>query len=170
MKGFTESLRCELLHDRSGVKVTMVHLPAVNTPQFDWERSRLPHRAQPVPPIFQPEVAARAIVWASHGRRREVWVGGSTVLAIAGERIAPGVADRYLARTGFRSQQTDEPRDPDAPDNLFHPLPGDRGAHGRFDRRAHGKSFELDLSLHRGLAFAGLGLLGAAALWRASAG
>jgi NAD(P)-dependent dehydrogenase (short-subunit alcohol dehydrogenase family) len=148
--GFTESLRCELFHDGSGVHVTLVHLPALNTPQFDWVRSRLPHRAQPVPPIFQPEVAARAIAWASeHAERKELWVAWPTVEAIVGDRVAPGLLDRYLARTGYRSQQTDEPRVPH-PDNLYRPLPGDAGAHGRFDARAHSRSWELWFATHRG--------------------
>ena len=134
--GFTESLRTELLHDGSRVHVTTVHLPALNTPQFDWVKSRLPRRAQPVPPIFQPEVAARAIVWAAHQRRREVWVGGPTVRAILADRLAPGYADRRLARAGYDAQQTDEPADPARPHNLWRPLAGDHGAHGRFDDRA----------------------------------
>jgi NAD(P)-dependent dehydrogenase (short-subunit alcohol dehydrogenase family) len=141
LKGFTESLRCELLHERSPVHLTMVHLPALNTPQFDWSRSRMARESQPVPPIFQPEVAADAIVWASRRRRREVWVAWPTVKAILAERVAPAVADRYLARNGFEAQQTAEPARP-RPDNLWEPLPGDRGAHGRFDERARGRSLE----------------------------
>jgi short-subunit dehydrogenase len=150
IQGFCDSLRAELLHDRSRVHVTMVQMPALNTPQFDWVRSRLAHRAQPVPPIFQPEVAAEAIVWAASHRRREIYVGMPTVKAIVGNKIAPGALDRYLARTGYRSQQTDEARDPDSPDNLWAPLPGDRGAHGRFDARARTRSAELWAATHRG--------------------
>jgi NAD(P)-dependent dehydrogenase (short-subunit alcohol dehydrogenase family) len=141
--GFTESLRCELLHDRSRVKVCNVHLPAMNTPQFGWVRSRLPHRPQPVPPIFQPEVAARAIAWMARHPRREIWVGGPTVEAILAERLVPNLADRYLARMGYESQQTDEPVPADRKDNLYHALPGDAGAHGTFDARARPYSVEL---------------------------
>jgi NAD(P)-dependent dehydrogenase (short-subunit alcohol dehydrogenase family) len=141
IKGFTESLRCELLHERSRVRVTMVHLPAINTPQFDWTRNRMPHEAQPVPPIFQPEVAADAILWAIEHERREVWLGGPTVKAILAERVVPGLADRRLARRGYDAQQTAEPSD-HGPDNLMRPLPGDRGAHGRFDDRARSSSLE----------------------------
>jgi NAD(P)-dependent dehydrogenase (short-subunit alcohol dehydrogenase family) len=139
IQGFTESLRCELLHDGAGVHVTMVQLPAVNTPQFDWVLSRLPRKAQPVPPIYEPEVAADAVVFAAaHPYRREYWVGGSTVATILGDRLASGLLDRYLARTGFGSQQTGDPEDPDRGGNLWEPLDGkrDHAAHGRFDRRA----------------------------------
>jgi NAD(P)-dependent dehydrogenase (short-subunit alcohol dehydrogenase family) len=149
LRGFTDSVRCELMHERSGVHLTMVHLPALNTPQFDTVRSRLPRKPQPVPPIFQPEVAAEGIVLAVRARRREVWVGGSTVLTIAGNKLAPALADRYLARSGFDSQQTDEPADPDRPDNLFEPVPGDRGAHGRFDERSKPESLQLRATAHR---------------------
>jgi NADP-dependent 3-hydroxy acid dehydrogenase YdfG len=154
IKGFTQSLRCELLHERSRVGVTMVQLPALNTPQFDLARSRLPRRAQPVPPIYEPEVAADAIVWAARHPRREVWVGGPTVAAILGERIAPGLGDIYLARTGYESQQTDEP-ERERPDNLFEPVPGDHGAHGRFDSDASSRSFQLLATKHRMLTVAG---------------
>ena len=148
IQGFTESLRTELLHDRSGIRITMVQLPALNTPQFDVVRSRLKNKAQPVPPIYQPEVAAAAIVFASeHPRRRERWVGASTALTMVANRLAPGLLDRYLARTGFRSQQTAAPEDRLRPDNLWEPVPGDRGAHGRFDRRAHAESLEFRLAM-----------------------
>ncbi|WP_431918888.1 SDR family oxidoreductase [Micromonospora wenchangensis] len=152
--GFTESLRCELLHERSNVRVTMVHLPAVNTPQFDWLLSRLPRHAEPVPPIYEPEVAARAIVGAAdRPRRREYWVGTSTVLTILGNRVVPGLLDRYLARTGYRSQQTGRPADHDRPNNLWHPLDGadghDYGARGDFSSRAYGRSPQAWLSRHR---------------------
>ncbi|GAB3213016.1 SDR family oxidoreductase [Marinactinospora thermotolerans] len=155
IQGFHESLRCELLHDRSGVQTTMVHMPAVNTPQFDWVLSRLPERAQPVPPIYQPEVAARAVVHAAdHPGRREYWVGYSTVGTILGNRLAPGLLDRYLARTGYSSQQTGEPRDPDQPANLWEPVDGpgggDHGAHGSFDDRARSRSPQAWASRHRG--------------------
>lgn len=148
--GFTESLRAELLHTQSGVRVTMVQLPALNTPQFDWSRSKMPRRAQPVPPIYQPEVAARAIVWAAEHDRREVKVGAPTLATILADKVAPGILDHYLARTGIRSQQTDEPEDPKRPDNLFQPVPGDVGAHGRFDERAHHRSIQLWVTTHRG--------------------
>jgi short-subunit dehydrogenase len=140
VQGFCDSLRTELLHDGSNVRVTMVQLPALNTPQFEWVKSRLSRRAQPVPPIFQPEVAADAIVKASTGDRREVYVKWPTVMAIVGNKIAAGVIDRYLARTGFDSQQTDEPEDRARPDNLWKPVDDERdfGAHGRFDARAQG--------------------------------
>jgi NAD(P)-dependent dehydrogenase (short-subunit alcohol dehydrogenase family) len=141
--GFTESLRTELLHDGSRVRVTMVHLPAVNTPQFNWVRARLPRKPQPVPPVFQPEVAARAIVWAAHHDRRELNVGLSTVLAILADKIAPGLLDYYLARTGYQSQQRPEPIEPDRKDNLWAPVPGDHGAHGDFDPMAQADSKQL---------------------------
>ena len=163
MQGFTESLRCELLHERSNVKITMVQLPAINTPQFDVVRSRIPRKAQPVPPIYQPEVAARAIAWAAEGHdRREVWVGGSTAMTIAANKFAAGLGDHYLGRTGFSSQQTKERADPGRPDNLFEPLPGDRGAHGRFDDRAHGRSLQLVAATRRLGLLAATGLIGAA--------
>ena len=163
IQGFTESLRCELLHDRSNVWVTMVQLPAMNTPQFSWVKSRLPHRAQPVPPIYQPEVAARAVYWAAHHRRREVNVGSSTLLAVVANKVMPGVLDHYLARTGYRSQQTDEPEDPDRPYNLWQPIAGDHGAHGTFDDRARDRSVELWAVTHPGaLAAAAVGAAGAA--------
>src|SRR4051812_9831741 len=150
MQGFSESIRCELLHEKSKVKVTMVQLPALNTPQFDVVRSRLPRKAQPVPPIYQPEVAARAIAWAAEGHdRRELWAGASTAITIAGNNLAPGLGDHYLGRTGFDSQQTKEPADPGRPDNLFEPVPGDRGAHGRFDDQAHGGSLQLFAATRR---------------------
>jgi NAD(P)-dependent dehydrogenase (short-subunit alcohol dehydrogenase family) len=143
IQGFTESLRCELLHDRSGVRVTMVQLPAMNTPQFDWVKSRLPRQPQPVPPIYEPEVAARAIRWAAtHDGRREMSVGAPTAIAIWGNKIAAGLADRYLARTGYDSQQTNEPADLNRPNNLWKPLPGDHGAHGRFASRSTDRSIQ----------------------------
>jgi short-subunit dehydrogenase len=162
IQGFVDSLRCELLHDKSGVRVTMVQMPALNTPQFRWVKSRLPHKAQPVPPIFQPEVAARAIYYAAHHGRREMYVGMPTVEAIVGNRVAPRLLDYYLARTGYESQQTDEPADPNRPNNLWEPVPGDHGAHGVFDDRSSDHSWQLWADTHRGLlALAGLGLAGA---------
>jgi short-subunit dehydrogenase len=135
LQGFTESLRCELLHDGSNVHVTMVHLPAMNTPQFDWVKSRMPRRPQPVPPIYSPEIAADAIVWAASHRRRELCVGAMTAAVVWGNKFAAGLGDHYLARTGYDSQQTDEPDDPNRPDNLWQPVAGDHGAHGRFGAR-----------------------------------
>src|SRR5579863_4642058 len=134
--GFHASLRTELLHDNSNVHTTMVQLPALNTPQFGWSKSRLPRKSQPVPPIYQPEVAARIIYHAAHHPRREYYVGHSTVQAILGNKLAPNLLDRYLARTGYAAQQHDGREDPDRPNNLWEPVPGDRGAHGSFDRRA----------------------------------
>jgi hypothetical protein len=134
--GFTDSLRSELIHDNIDVHLTVVHLPAMNTPQFSWCRAKLPRHPQPVPPIYQPEVAARAIYWAAHHRRREVQVGWPTVSAIYGNEVLPGFADRYLANNGIDGQQTAEPVDPNRPDNLFEPAPGDWGAHGIFGDQA----------------------------------
>ena len=118
IQGFTQSVRCELLHDKSNVRITMVQLPAMNTPQFSWVKSRLPRKPQPVPPIYQPEIAANAIVYAAHHDRREVQVGLPTVVAIEGNKIAPGMIDQYLARTNYEAQQTDEPVEADRRDNL----------------------------------------------------
>jgi NAD(P)-dependent dehydrogenase (short-subunit alcohol dehydrogenase family) len=149
IKGFTESLRSELIHDGSPIHVTMVHLPAVNTPQFDWVRSRLSQRPQPVPPIFQPEVAARAVVWAAHHQRRDLWVGWPTFKAIVGNRIVPGLLDRYLASRGYDGQQTRERAVPERADNLWSSAVGLHAAHGRFDARAQGASVYLWLTTHR---------------------
>ncbi len=163
MRGFTDSVRTELMHEESGVHITMVQLPALNTPQFSVGRTRMARHPQPVPPIYQPEVAADAIYWAAHHRRREVYVGTSTVLTILGNKVAPWFADRYLARTGYQGQQTDERIDPDRPDNLFEPVPGDHGAHGIFDGQAHGKSPQLWATKNRRwLVLAGAGLAGSA--------
>jgi NAD(P)-dependent dehydrogenase (short-subunit alcohol dehydrogenase family) len=173
VQGFNEALRCELLHHRSGVRTTMVQMPAVNTPQFSWVLSRLPRHAQPVPPIYQPEVAAAAVVFAAeHPRRREYWVGSSTVGTLAANAVAPGLLDRYLGRTGFRSQQMKQKRDPDAPVNLWQPADGhdgkDFGAHGAFDDRSIARDPQLWASRHHGaLAGAGAALLAAGGwLWR----
>jgi NAD(P)-dependent dehydrogenase (short-subunit alcohol dehydrogenase family) len=161
IQGFMDSLRCELLHDGSHVQVTMVQMPALNTPQFGWVKSRLSHKAQPVPPIFQPEVAAEAIVWAADHPRREFLVGFSTVKAVIGNKLVPWLGDWYLARQGYAAQQTDEPADPYRTHNLWQPVPGDHGAHGTFDARARDTSLQLWADTHRGwLAVAGLGLAG----------
>jgi NAD(P)-dependent dehydrogenase (short-subunit alcohol dehydrogenase family) len=165
VKGFTESLRCELLHDDSNVRLTMVQLPALNTPQFDWVLSRLPRKPQPVPPIYQPEVAARAVVWASEHDRGEVYVGASTTGTILANKLVPRLLDRYLARSGYDSQQTQERADPNRPANLWEPVGGDHGAHGDFDRRAKPRSAQWWLTTHRGpLVGAALGLAGALAV------
>ena len=147
--GFYTSLRTELMHDRSNVHVTMVQMPALNTPQFGWVKSRLPHKAQPVPPIYQPEIAAQAIYYAAHhAERREYYPAWSSVFAIFGNKIAPSFADRYLADKGYGSQQYDGPDDPNRPNNLWEPVPGDHGAHGHFDSRARSRSSELWLETH----------------------
>ena len=164
--GFTDSLRCELIHDGSDVHLTVVHMPALNTPQFSWVKSRLKHKAQPVPPIFEPEVGGRAVYWAAHHRRRDIYVGGSTVEAIVGNKIAPSLLDKYLGRTGYAAQQTTEAENPARPDNLWSPVDDskDFGAHGTFDRRAHPSSIQVWADLHRGwLALAGGGAALAAA-------
>ncbi|HET8614519.1 MAG TPA: SDR family oxidoreductase [Actinomycetales bacterium] len=171
IQGFNESLRTELLHEHSKVHTTMVQMPAVNTPQFSWVRSKLPHQAQPVPPIFEPEVAARAVLYAAdHPQRREYWVGASTVGTLVANAVAPGLLDRYLAKTGFSSQQTSQPRDPDQPQNLWKPADGPRGhdfgAHGQFDRRATNRAWQLWASQHHGAVAAGLA--GAAAVGTAA--
>jgi short-subunit dehydrogenase len=166
IRGFTDSVRTELLHDGSGVHITMVQLPAVNTPQFDLSKTNLPKHPQPVPPIYQPEVPAEAIYWAAHQRRREVWVGLSSVIVITGNKLFPGLGDWYLSKTGYASQQTDQAVDQDRPDNLYEPVPGDHGAHGIFDKLSHEESPQLWATEHLGLlALAGgAGLLAAAAL------
>jgi len=159
VRGFTDALRCELIHDRSHVRVTMVQLPALNTPQFTWVKSRLPRKPQPVPPIYEPEVAAAAIYWAAHHNRRELYVGMSTVKAILGNKIIPGLLDSYLGRTGYAAQQYDGYADPARPDNLWEPVAHDFGAHGDFDQRASSHSLQLWADTHRGwLALAGAGL------------
>ena len=149
--GFTDSLRCELIHDGKNIQVCTVEMPAVNTPQFAWVKSRLPRKAQPVPPIYQPEVAARAIVFAATHRRREIYVGLPTVEAIVVNKVAPAFLDRLLARTCFDSQQTNEPMDPGAPDNLFAPVGKDFGTHGSFDGRSRKFSVQLCVAEHRGM-------------------
>jgi NAD(P)-dependent dehydrogenase (short-subunit alcohol dehydrogenase family) len=153
INGFTSSLRCELRHEKSGVHVTVVQMPAVNTPQFSWVRSRLPRHPQPVPPIYQPEVAARGVLYAAdHPQRKEYWVGASTTATLLANRLAPAVLDRYLARTGYGSQQTSQAVEPGRPDDLFQPVDGtggtDHGARGIFDNRSHDRSPQLWLAQH----------------------
>jgi len=152
IRGFTDSIRCELYHRRSKVRITMAILPAVNTPQFSWLRNKLPRKAQPVPPIYQPEVIARGVVWLAEHRRRELVIGWSALQALVGQILAPGYTDRYLGRTGYASQQYDGGDPPGRPDNLERPLPGDWGAHGAFDDRARTTSSQLWLSTHRATA------------------
>ena len=164
IEGFCDSLRTELLHDRSRVQLAMVHVPAMNTPQFDWVKSKLPRKAQPVPPIYQPEVAARAIVWLADHPRRRLWVGWPTVAVLLANRVAPGLLDRYLARTGYASQQSDEPEIPDRPDNLWQPVAGDHGAHGRFDARAEPVSVQAWATMHKGWLLAATAIAVAAAI------
>jgi short-subunit dehydrogenase len=163
IQGFCDSLWSELIHDGSRVHLTMVQMPALNTPQFSWVKSRLPRKPQPVPPIFQPEVAAEAIDFAAHHRRREIYVGWPTVKAIVGNKWAASYADHYLARNGYDSQQYDGSVSPERLDNLWNPVPGDRGAHGQFDDRSQDWSAELWATMNRGWIAAGVAGLAAAA-------
>lgn len=158
VRGFTDALRSEIIHDGLDVHLTMVDLPAVNTPQFDWALNKMGKKAQPVAPIYEPEVAARAIFFAATHRRRQVWVGFPTVKAILANRIAPGLIDRYLAKAGYEGQLTDEPLEPDSPSNLFEPVPGDYGAHGRFDSRSRASSWEMFTNRHRNAVWALTGI------------
>jgi short-subunit dehydrogenase len=170
IRGFTNSIRTELLHDKSKVQITMVQLPGVNTPQFSWCRSKLPDHPMPVPPIYQPEIPAEAVYWAAHHRRRELWVGYSAVLAILGNRLAPSFADRYLAKTGFSGQQiNDMPVSAHRPDNLFEPVPALAATHGMFDDKAKTRSPQLWAATHRRIvagALAGVVVTGAAGVAR----
>jgi NAD(P)-dependent dehydrogenase (short-subunit alcohol dehydrogenase family) len=161
--GLTDSLRCELYHDRSDVKAVVIHMPAMNTPQFTWVKSRLPKLPQPVPPIYQPEVGARVVLHAAltSSPRREYWVGGSTVKAIIGQKFVPGLLDFYLGRTGYEAQQRDEPDSSDRPDNVWHPVSTTFGAHGPFDKKSRPFSLEAELSKHRGWVMFACGLMGA---------
>jgi NAD(P)-dependent dehydrogenase (short-subunit alcohol dehydrogenase family) len=169
LRGFTDSLRCELLHDRSDVHVTSVHLSAFNTPQFDWARNLCGRRAQPVPPIFQPELAAEAIVWAARHRRREVFVGWPAVKAVTANKVVPGFLDRYLAKSAYSGQLTDEPRPDGACENLHDPCDSDPGAHGRFDARARKRSLHWLVTSHRAalmaVGIAAVALIGIYAAW-----
>lgn len=164
LRGFTDSLRSELHHDKSKVHLTMVQLSAFNTPQFDWGRTCFERQPQPVPPIFQPELAAEAIVWAATHRRRELWVGFPAVKAILATHIMPGFLDRLLASRAYEGQLTDEPNPPERRDNLHAPVPEDRGAHGRFDRQARSTSWHYRMTIHRGAIAAGGVLILAAAV------
>jgi NAD(P)-dependent dehydrogenase (short-subunit alcohol dehydrogenase family) len=168
IRGFTDSLRSELIHDQSRVKLTMVHLPAVNTPQFEHARSRLPRHPQPVPPIYQPEIMAEATLYAAQHPRRELWVAGSTFKAILGQRVIPGLLDRYLAKKAYEDQQADGVVPPGRPDNLFEPIHGkDYGAHGPFDDEAKPRSPQLWLSTHRKTVVSALAGVVAALVWGA---
>jgi len=170
LKGFQESLRTELRNQGSDVHLTMVQLPGLNTPQFEHGRAKMPNKPQPVPPVYEPEVAARAVYWAAHHRRREIYVGIPTLYTILGNKIAPWFADWYLARTAVSGQQTDEPLNGDRrPDNLFEPVPRDEGAHGPFDARAHDHSPQLWLTEHRRWIAAGALAAGVAAAAGAAA-
>lgn len=150
MQGFTESVRCELLHDSRNVHISMVQLPALNTPQFHWVKTSFDRYPQPVPPIYQPELAADAIVWTASHRRREVIVGDTTTATIMADKAVPGLLDHYLGKTGFDSQQTDWPIESDRLDNLWEPVAGDHGARGEFDEKAHTRSVQWWLTTHRG--------------------
>ena len=162
IEGFEDSLAAELLHEKSQVSVSMVQMPAMNTPQFDWVKTRMPHKPQPVPPIYQPEVAARAVYWAAHHRRRRMKVGLSTAIVITGNKIVPWLGDWYLAKTGFESQQYDGEVSANRPDNLWKPAPGTYGAHGDFDQRAKDRSVQVWATTHRGMVRGAV--IGAAAL------
>jgi len=166
IRGFTDSLRSEILHDKLNISLSMVDLPAVNTPQFDWALNKMGKRPQPVPPIYQPEIPARAIYFAAFHPRRQTWIGFPTVKAILANRIAPGLIDRYLAKSGYSGQLTDEPTPPNAPCNLFEPVPGPFGAHGRFDSKARDRSWEVWTSRHRNAMWAIIGLGAAFGLHR----
>ena len=166
--GFTSSLRCELLHEGSGIQITLVQMPAVNTPQFSWVRSKLPRHPQPVPPIYEPEIAARGVVYAAdHPGRKQYWVGGTTAATLIANRVAPALLDRYLAKTGYDSQQTGAIAAADRPDNLFAPADGrhDFGARGDFGDRSHDRSLQMWISQHAPL----VGAVGAGAVILAGA-
>jgi short-subunit dehydrogenase len=170
IRGFTDSVRTELMHQKSNVHLTMVQMPGLNTPQFNWCETKLPNHPKPVPPIFQPELAAEAIYYAAHHRRREIYVGRSSVMSILGNKVSPGLLDKYLAKTGFKSQQTNQPVGPDRPSNLYEPVAGDHGAHGNFDSKASSTSVQFWADTHRGLMAligVGLGTLVGAAVYKA---
>ena len=164
--GFTDSLRCELIHDKSSVRAIVVHMPAMNTPQFTWVKSRLPNLPQPVPPIYRPEVGARAVLHAglTESPRREYWVGGSTVKAILGQRLVPGLLDLYLGKTGYKAQQREVLDSPDRPNNVYQPVSTSLGVDGPFGTKSRPFSLEAEVSKHRGWFLVGCGVLGAALL------
>jgi len=158
IRGFTDSLRCELSHDHANIHITMVQLPAVNTPQFDWAMNKTGYMARPIAPVFDPEVPAKAIVFAAFHQRREIWVGMPTVAAILGSYVAPALLDWYLGRTAYRGQTTNDPVDPNRPNNLYQPVPGPYGERGRFGAEARQGSVELFSDRHRVTAYALLGV------------
>ncbi len=163
IRGFIDSVRCEMIHDKNNIRICMVQMPALNTPQFSWVKSRLPNNPQPVPPIFDPEVAAEAIYFAAHHKRRELYVGFPTIQAVVGNMVIPGLLDVYLAKTGYKAQQTDQPVSPDRKNNLREALPGDHGADGTFGSRAHPSSLALWLVMNQHkIALVGAGVLAAA--------
>ncbi|HEX5194001.1 MAG TPA: SDR family oxidoreductase [Solirubrobacteraceae bacterium] len=162
-KGFTESVITELRHHKSNVQVSMIQLPGMNTTQFTWGRTKLEKQTMPVPPIYQPEIAADAIHYAAHHKRRQIFVGFPTVMNVLGERTAPWLLDRFLASTGYQNQMTEHDLDPQGHDNLFEPVDEDRGSHGPFDGQAHPRSAQYVLAKHRGLVFAGIGAAAAGA-------
>jgi NAD(P)-dependent dehydrogenase (short-subunit alcohol dehydrogenase family) len=169
INGFTDSVRTELIHNRSAVRLTVLDLPAVNTPQFTWCLNKMPRKPQPVPPIYEPDVIARAAYWAAHHRKREMYVGGTSWLVIVGNKLFPGLGDWYMARSGYQSQMRDEPADPTQPDDLYNPVDADRdyGARGVFGTRSHERSYEAWVSEHRPAVLAtglGVALAGAVAL------
>jgi len=168
IRGFTDALRTELLHEHSGVKVTMVQLPGLNTPQFGWVKTTLRRHPRPVPPVYQPEVAARAILWAAEHPRREIYVGAPTAPLIVASRLVPSLVDRYLARTNYEAQQTDIPIAPDRSTYLWDPLPGDHGAHGIFDEEARSRSMHWQLARALPSLVPAGPAIAAAALWRAT--
>ncbi|HUP28181.1 MAG TPA: SDR family NAD(P)-dependent oxidoreductase, partial [Chloroflexia bacterium] len=163
IQGFTESVRAELIHDKSNVRISMVQLPGINTPQFSWVKNNLPGKPKPTGPVFQPEVAAEAIVWAAYNEHRELNLGAVTDVILLGNKIIPGFGDYYLGKTGFEAQQTKEPDDPERPNNLWEPVPGDFGVQGRFGDKAKGRSTQLWLRMHRRIvALVGTGLVAGA--------
>lgn len=167
IEGFTESLRSELLHEKSGVRVTTVHMPALNTPQFHWVKTDLEKHPQPVPPIFDPHAAACAVVHAAHKPRREYWFTAATARAILANRVVPGLLDRYLGRYGIDSQKSDRPIEPDRPDNLYNTVPGDYGAKGEFTSQEKSRSLQWWATVHRGaVVTAGAAAAAALAAWR----
>jgi NAD(P)-dependent dehydrogenase (short-subunit alcohol dehydrogenase family) len=173
INGFTDSLRCELHHNKSHVKVTTVQMPAMNTWQFNWVKNRMPHMTQPVPPIYEPDLTAKVVVAAGLAKcpRREYWVGMPTVLAIVGQKFIPGLLDIYLGKTGYKSQQIQsEPTPPNAPNNVYHYLPGTHGARGKFTNQSANRSAEIYFSIHRNWILGGVAAMAAGALWAAKSG
>jgi hypothetical protein len=161
-KGFTESIITELAHKKSNVRVSMIQLPGLNTTQFTWGRTKLPKQTMPMPPIYQPEIAADAIHHAAHHKRRQLYVGLPTVMNILGERTAPWLLDRMLAKSGYKNQMTEDDLGPQGHDNLFEAVDEDRGAHGPFDQQAHQRSAQYQLSKNRAAVLAGMGAAAAA--------